>query len=407
MMIRKICHSRESGERSDRKVNPWTELSAKWFAQRHEGIKKLLRVFVSSCEPKSCRVRKYKTMGSRFRGNDNVGVLGCVNGYSRRPELFCASTPAAPGSILPLVPSGCVARWMLKQVQHDVGGSASLRPPRFCVNTLTCHSRESGNPWAELSAKWFAQRHEGIKKLLPVFVSSCELKSFSARQYRTIDSRFRGNDNFGVLGCVSRYPRRPSAGWGPSRLSAKWFAQRREGIKKLLQVFVSSCEPKTYRVRKYKTMGSRFRGNDNVGVLGCVNGYACRPSAGWGLSRLSAKWFAQRHEGIKRLLPVFVSSCEPKTYRVRKYKTMGSRFRGNDNLGVLGCVNGYSCRPSAGWGLSRLSAKWFAQRHEGIKRLLLVFVSSCELKSFSARQYRTIDSRFRGNDNVWVLGGVT
>jgi len=37
-------------------------------------------------------------MGSRFRGNDNVGVLGCVNGYSRRPELGgkCASATSAP-----------------------------------------------------------------------------------------------------------------------------------------------------------------------------------------------------------------------------------------------------------------------------------------------------------------------
>jgi hypothetical protein len=85
-----ICHSRKSGELSDRKVNLWTELSAKWFAQRHEGTKRLLRVFVSSCEPKSYRARKYRAMGSRFRGNDNFGVFGCVNGYSRRPELVLA-----------------------------------------------------------------------------------------------------------------------------------------------------------------------------------------------------------------------------------------------------------------------------------------------------------------------------
>jgi hypothetical protein len=36
----------------------------------------------------------------------------------------------------------------------------------------------------------------------------------------------------------------------------------------LLRVFVSSCELKTYRVRQYETMGSRFRGNDNFGVWG-------------------------------------------------------------------------------------------------------------------------------------------
>jgi len=147
-------------------------------------------------------VRKYETMGSRFRGNDNFGVLGCVNGYARRPELVS-------GSISPLVPSGSVARWMLKQVQHDVGGNASLRPLRLCVNSLICHSRESGNPWAELSAKWFAQRHEGTKRLLPVFVSSCELKTGRVRKYRAMGSRFRGNDNFGVLGCVNEYSRRP------------------------------------------------------------------------------------------------------------------------------------------------------------------------------------------------------
>jgi hypothetical protein len=85
-----ICHSRESGERSDRKVNPWTELSAKWFAQRHEGTKRLLPIFVSSCEPKSYRVRKYRAIDSRFRGNDNVGTLGRGNRHFRDPELVCA-----------------------------------------------------------------------------------------------------------------------------------------------------------------------------------------------------------------------------------------------------------------------------------------------------------------------------
>jgi hypothetical protein len=363
-----MCHSRESG-------NPWTELSVKWFAQRHEDIKKLLRVFVSSCEPKSYRVRKYQTIDSRFRGNDNVGVLGCVNEYSRRPELVCANTPAAPGSISRLHPSVRVARWMLNQVQHDVGGNAPLRPPRLCVNSLICHSRESGNPWTELSAKWFAQRHEGTKRLLRVFVSSCEPKSCRVRTYQTVGSRFRGNDNVGVLGRVNGYFRRPSVGWDLSRLSAKWFAQRHEGIKKLLRVFVSSCEPKTYRVRKYETMGSRFRGNDNFGVLRRVNGYFRRPSVGWDLSRLSVKWFAQRHEGTKKLLRVFVSSCEPKSYRVRKYQTIDSRFRGNDNVGVLGCVNGYSRRselvcastPSAPGSISRLYpsvrvARWMLNR---------------------------------------------
>jgi hypothetical protein len=112
--------------------------------------------------------------------------------HNRHPEL-------GSGSISRLYPSAYVARWMLKRVQHDVVGNAPLRPPRLCVNPLMCHSRESGNPWTELSAKWFAQRHEGIKKLLPIFVSSCEPKSYRARKYKTMGSRFRGNDNFGFL----------------------------------------------------------------------------------------------------------------------------------------------------------------------------------------------------------------
>ncbi len=101
----------------------------------------------------------------------------------RHPEL-------GSGSILPLIPQVLVARWMLKQVQHDVWGNAPF------------------------------------------------------------------------------YRRRPSAGWGLSRLSEKWFAQRHEGIKRLLPVFVSSCEPKSCRARKHEAMGSRLRGNDNVWILG-------------------------------------------------------------------------------------------------------------------------------------------
>jgi hypothetical protein len=86
-------------------------------------------------------------------------------------------------------------------------------PLRLCVNPIMCHSRESGNPWTELSVKWFAQRHEGIKRLLRVFVSSCEPKAYRARKYRAMCSRFRGNDNVGVLGSVNPNSRRPSVGW--------------------------------------------------------------------------------------------------------------------------------------------------------------------------------------------------
>ena len=153
---------------------------------------------------------------------------------------FAAPAQAGCGEgDLPLTPSAFVARWMLKQVQHDAGRSISLRPLRLCVIPLMCHSRESGersdrqvNPWAELSAKWFAQRHEGTKRLLPVFVSSCELKTYRVRKYKTMGSRFRGNDNVGVLGCVNGYARRPELVSGsisrlyPSVYVAVWMLNR-------------------------------------------------------------------------------------------------------------------------------------------------------------------------------------
>ena len=57
--------------------------------------------------------------------------------HNRHPEL-------GSGSISRLYPSAYVARWMLKRVQHDVVGNTSLRPLRLCVNSLICHSCESG-----------------------------------------------------------------------------------------------------------------------------------------------------------------------------------------------------------------------------------------------------------------------
>ena len=107
----------------------------------------------------------------------------------RHPEL-------GSGSISPLYPSVSLARWMLKQVQHDVGGNASLR---LCVNPFF---RRPSAGWglSRLSEKWFAQRHEGTKRLLPVFVSSCEPKSCRAQQNKTMGSRLRGNDNVWILG---------------------------------------------------------------------------------------------------------------------------------------------------------------------------------------------------------------
>jgi hypothetical protein len=227
----------------------------------------------------------------------------------RHPELVS-------GSILPLHTSVCGARWMLKQVQHDVGGNASLRPLRLCVNP---NSRRPSAGWglSRLSVKWFAQRHEGTKRLLRVFVSSCELKSFYARQYRTMGSRFRGNDNVGVLGRVNGYARHP------------------ELVCASTPAAPGSISPLAPSVRVARWMLKRVQHD----VGNNLPPYFRRPSAGWGLSRLSAKWFAQRHEGIKKLLRVFVSSCELKSFYARQYRTMGSRFRGNDNVGVLGCVN--------------------------------------------------------------------
>jgi hypothetical protein len=100
-------------------------------------------------------------MGSRFRGNDNVGAFGCVNGCARHPELVCACPPAAPGSISPLAPSVSVARWMLKRVQHDVGGNVSLRPLRLCVNS---YFRRPSVGWglSRLSSKHNAKRPSAI-----------------------------------------------------------------------------------------------------------------------------------------------------------------------------------------------------------------------------------------------------
>ena len=63
------CHSRAGG-------NPWRDLSEIGFARRQEDTKKLLRVFVSLCEPKSSRMWKHQTMDPRLRGDDNIGFFG-------------------------------------------------------------------------------------------------------------------------------------------------------------------------------------------------------------------------------------------------------------------------------------------------------------------------------------------
>jgi hypothetical protein len=237
----------------------------------------------------------------------------------RHPELVS-------GSISPLVPSVCAARWMLKQVQHDVWGNAPF------------YRRHPSAGWglSRLSAIWFAQRHEGIKKLRPVFVSSCELKTYRARKYKTMGSRFRGNDNVGFMASVCRYSRRPSVGWGLSRLSFEHGVNRPSAIGSSLRwsdgVLGERVSPPVPSVSLARWMLKQVQHD----VGGNAPFYRRRPSAGWGLSRLSEKWFAQRHEEIKKLLPVFASSCEPKSCRARKHETMGSRLRGNDNVWILG-----------------------------------------------------------------------
>jgi hypothetical protein len=180
------------------------------------------------------------------------------------------------GSISPLVPSVCAARWMLKQVQHDVGRNASLRPLRLCVNSFF---RRPSVGWglSRLSFKHGDNRPSAIgsslrwsdgvfrERISPLVPSVCAARWMLKQVQHDVG---RNASLRPLRLCVNPFFRRPSVGWCPSRLSAKCFAQRHEGIKKLRPVFVSSCEQKSYRTRKYKTMGSRFRGNDNVLALG-------------------------------------------------------------------------------------------------------------------------------------------
>ena len=113
-----LCHSRAGG-------NPWPDFSEIGFARRHKDTKKVLRVLMSLCEPKSSHVWKHQTIDPRLRGDDNIGLR--------------LSIPK-PGP-------------------------------------TPCHSRAGGNPWRDFSEIGFAQRHEGTKKLLRVLVSLCEPKS--------------------------------------------------------------------------------------------------------------------------------------------------------------------------------------------------------------------------------------
>jgi hypothetical protein len=83
----------------------------------------------------------------------------------RHPELVS-------GSISPLYSSGCVERWMLKQVQHDGdwGGEVAHRlsaSPRLCSNHFSRHPREGGGPSPDRSV---------------------------CRKRPVMDSRLRGND---------------------------------------------------------------------------------------------------------------------------------------------------------------------------------------------------------------------
>jgi hypothetical protein len=61
----------------------------------------------------------------------------------RHPELVS-------GYILPFIPLVSVARWMLKQVQHDEVFWGTFAPSRLRVSPLSRHPREGGGPSPEL-----------------------------------------------------------------------------------------------------------------------------------------------------------------------------------------------------------------------------------------------------------------
>ena len=65
---------------------------------------------------------------SRLSIKRSVIRHGAIGSSRRWSDTVCGERD------FPLTPSVFVARWMLKQVQHDAGRGIPLRPLRLCVN---------------------------------------------------------------------------------------------------------------------------------------------------------------------------------------------------------------------------------------------------------------------------------
>jgi hypothetical protein len=181
------CHSRESG-------NPWSDISAhdtilvRTKTRRPGATSLCLRAFVRTI------LTTVPPMGSRFRGNDKLrgSRRGAEAAEKHSPQRHAELVAA---SIVPNRPKGKEAKWTLeplaclhKQVQGD--GNIRLRTPI----PQNCHSRESGNPWSDISA------HDTIlvrTKTRRQGATSLCLRAFVRTILTTVPpmgSRFRGND---------------------------------------------------------------------------------------------------------------------------------------------------------------------------------------------------------------------
>jgi hypothetical protein len=185
--ISQHCHSRESG-------NPWSYISARdtflvRTKTRRLGTTSLcLRVFVRTILP------TVRPMVPRFRGNDKLrgsrrgAEVAEKHSLQRHAELVSAS-------IVPHRPKGRETKWTLepqaclhKQVQGD--GNIRLHAPI----PQNCHSRESGNPWSDISVRDTILVRTKTRRL---GATSLCLRAFVRTILpivRPMGSRFRGND---------------------------------------------------------------------------------------------------------------------------------------------------------------------------------------------------------------------
>jgi hypothetical protein len=161
------CHSRESG-------NPWSDMSARdtflvRTKTRRPGATSLcLRAFVRTILP------IVRPMDSRFRGNDTL------RGSRRGAEVAEAHFPA----------TSCWSRRRAEHKKVQGEGNIRLRTPI----PQHCHSRESGNPWSDISARdTFLVRTKTRRR----GATSLCLRAFVRTILpivRPMGSRFRGND---------------------------------------------------------------------------------------------------------------------------------------------------------------------------------------------------------------------